>query len=187
MLQPALRPKIGAVLYTRELKVEHLVGIRCLACTVGHGKPHGKTEHVSSCFNKNIQNPSNIIKYLQILTFLPTWIEFQGWLTVNVSFSVLTRLLQRRLLAEHRIDISKSGCSLISNALGILPLVLTAYFNGELDAEKLGDGLWETSSCVWIKVGDFVVQFHRFIIDSSKFYETFFWWKMSPHVSKRVQ
>jgi hypothetical protein len=53
---------------------------------------------------------------------------------VNVSFSVLTRLLQRRLLADNRIDISKNGCSLISNALGILPLILTAYLTGELEA-----------------------------------------------------
>lgn len=87
---------LGAVLYTRELKVEHLVGVR--------------------------------------------------WLTVNVSFSVLTRLLQRRLLANNRIDISKSGCSLISNALGILPLILTAYLTGELEADAAPQKLTSLSN-----------------------------------------
>lgn len=87
---------LGAVLYTRELKVEHLVGVR--------------------------------------------------WLTVNVSFSVLTRLLQRRLLADNRIDISKSGCSLISNALGILPLTLTAYLTGELEADAAPQKLTSLSN-----------------------------------------
>lgn len=87
---------LGAVLYTRELKVEHLVGVR--------------------------------------------------WLTVNVSFSVLTRLLQRRLLADNRIDISKSGCSLISNALGILPLILTAYLTGELEADAAPQKLTSLSN-----------------------------------------
>lgn len=87
---------LGAVLYTRELKVEHLVGVR--------------------------------------------------WLTVNVSFSVLTRLLQRRLLADNRIDISKSGFSLISNALGILPLILTAYLTGELEADAAPQKLTSLSN-----------------------------------------
>lgn len=87
---------LGAVLYTRELKVEHLVGVR--------------------------------------------------WLTVNVSFSVLTRLLQRRLLADNRIDISKSGCSLISNALGILPLILTTYLTGELEADAAPQKLTSLSN-----------------------------------------
>lgn len=87
---------LGAVLYTRELKVEHLVGVR--------------------------------------------------WLTVNVSFSVLTRLLQRRLLADNRIDISKSGCSLISNALRILPLILTAYLTGELEADAAPQKLTSLSN-----------------------------------------
>ncbi|CAK9081385.1 GDP-fucose transporter 1 (GDP-mannose transporter GONST4) (Protein GOLGI NUCLEOTIDE SUGAR TRANSPORTER 4) [Durusdinium trenchii] len=65
-----------------------------------------------------------------------------GWIAVNTCFSVLTRLLQRKMLAADQsqsgtgpkrnpVDISKSGCSLINNALGLLPLLVTAYFTGE--------------------------------------------------------
>lgn len=46
-----------------------------------------------------------------------------GWIAVNTCFSVLTR---------NPVDISKSGCSLINNALGLLPLLVTAYFTGEV-------------------------------------------------------
>ncbi|CAK9003381.1 unnamed protein product [Durusdinium trenchii] len=57
-----------------------------------------------------------------------------GWIAVNTCFSVLTRLLQRKMLAadQNPVDISKSGCSLINNALGLLPLLVTAYFTGEV-------------------------------------------------------
>eukprot|EP00913_Durusdinium_trenchii_P021552 g20254.t1 len=74
---------LGALLYTKELGFEHLVGV--------------------------------------------------GWIFVNTCFSVLLRLLQRRMLAADQdpVDISKGGCSLINNAMGLLPLLATAYITGD--------------------------------------------------------
>ncbi|CAK9048374.1 unnamed protein product [Durusdinium trenchii] len=76
---------LGALLYTKELGFEHLVGV--------------------------------------------------GWIFVNTCFSVLLRLLQRRMLAADQdpVDISKGGCSLINNAMGLLPLLATAYITGEFE------------------------------------------------------
>ena len=55
------------------------------------------------------------------------------WVLLNVAFSVLTRVLQRRMLNPEGdpVDISKTGCTLINNLLGLLPILFTAYLGQE--------------------------------------------------------
>ncbi|CAE8686180.1 unnamed protein product [Polarella glacialis] len=58
------------------------------------------------------------------------------WVLLNMVFAVGDRLLQRLMLAkdQHPVDISKTGVTLLNNALGMLPLLVMA---GYLDLLKV--------------------------------------------------
>lgn len=55
------------------------------------------------------------------------------WVLLNMVLAVIDRCLQRLMLAkdQHPVDISKSGVTLLNNALGLLPLVAAAYLTSE--------------------------------------------------------
>jgi len=55
------------------------------------------------------------------------------WVILNSVIAVCDRCLQRLMLAkdQHPVDISKTGCALINNGLGLIPVLLAAYFLGE--------------------------------------------------------
>ncbi|CAE8581230.1 unnamed protein product [Polarella glacialis] len=55
------------------------------------------------------------------------------WVLLNMVFAVGDRLLQRLMLAkdQHPVDISKTGVTLLNNALGMLPLLVMAGYKGE--------------------------------------------------------
>lgn len=72
-----------------------------------------------------------------------------GWLVLNNLFAIGDRLLQRLMLAKDQapVDISKTGVTLISNSLAIIPLVAVAVFRGEHQhvatvASGLGRSAW---------------------------------------------
>lgn len=56
------------------------------------------------------------------------------WVALNMCFAIADRLLQRLMLAKDQnpVDISKTGVTLLNNALGMVPLFLVAAFTGEL-------------------------------------------------------
>ena len=57
-----------------------------------------------------------------------------GWIFLSSGFAVVDRLLRRLLLSkdQHPVDISKTGATLINNYVGLLPVGLAAYMNGEV-------------------------------------------------------
>jgi len=57
-----------------------------------------------------------------------------GWVFLNSAIAVGDRLLQRLLLSKDQqpVDISKSGITFINNAVGMVPLAMAAYWQGEL-------------------------------------------------------
>jgi len=56
------------------------------------------------------------------------------WVILNSLFAIADRLLQRLMLAKNQnpVDISKTGVTLLNNALGMVPLFFVALFTGEL-------------------------------------------------------
>jgi len=80
-----------------------------------------------------------------------------GWVLLNNAFVVGDRLLQRLMLAKDQcpVDISKSGCTLLNNAFGLIPLLIAAYVNTEYgkvpSAVAALDGFgvqWIVLSCI---------------------------------------
>ena len=57
-----------------------------------------------------------------------------GWIFLSSGFAVVDRLLRRLSLPknQHPVDISKTGATLINNYVGLLPVGLAAYMNGEV-------------------------------------------------------
>jgi len=55
------------------------------------------------------------------------------WVFLNMIFAVVDRLLQRLMLSKDQnpVDISKTGCTLLNNALGLVPLLLAVFATGE--------------------------------------------------------
>jgi len=79
------------------------------------------------------------------------------WVILNTCFAIADRLLQRLMLAKDQnpVDISKTGVTLLNNALGMVPLFLVALFTGELakapaafTALSRTGFFWVGSSCV---------------------------------------
>lgn len=80
-----------------------------------------------------------------------------GWVLLNNFFVVGDRLLQRLMLGKDQwpVDISKSGCTLLNNLLGLVPLGVAAFIAKEyhqvpavvasLDATGI---VWVTLTCV---------------------------------------
>lgn len=56
-----------------------------------------------------------------------------GWVLLNSGIAVGDRLLQRLLLSkdQHPVEISKSGITFINNAVGLIPVAIAAYCQGE--------------------------------------------------------
>merc|ERR1740115_648881 len=56
-----------------------------------------------------------------------------GWLALNNFFAIGDRLLQRLMLAKDQnpVDISKTGVTMLNNAIGMVPLAVVAYCTGE--------------------------------------------------------
>jgi len=56
-----------------------------------------------------------------------------GWVILNTIIATGDRLVCRLLLAKDQcpVDLSKTTCTLISNAGGVIPLTIAAYFKGE--------------------------------------------------------
>lgn len=55
------------------------------------------------------------------------------WVILNAGIAVCDRCLQRLMLAkdQHPVDISKNACALISNGLGLFPVLVAAVCLGE--------------------------------------------------------
>eukprot|EP00931_Biecheleriopsis_adriatica_P059866 TRINITY_DN35890_c0_g1_i1.p1 TRINITY_DN35890_c0_g1~~TRINITY_DN35890_c0_g1_i1.p1 ORF type:complete len:321 (-),score=51.33 TRINITY_DN35890_c0_g1_i1:41-1003(-) len=53
------------------------------------------------------------------------------WVFANSSVAVIERCLQRYLLTQDPVDMSKTSVTLVNNAAGIAPLLLAAYLVGE--------------------------------------------------------
>ena len=62
-------------------------------------------------------------------------------ITVNMAFAVFERLMQRHLMAQAPVDISKPGMMLLNNACGLLPCGLLVLAYGE--PARWGD-VWST-------------------------------------------
>lgn len=56
-----------------------------------------------------------------------------GWIILNTIIGMCDRLLCRLLLSKDQcpVDLSKTACTLISNACGVIPLTVAAYLKGE--------------------------------------------------------
>lgn len=56
-----------------------------------------------------------------------------GWVALNSLLAVAERLLQRLMLSKDQapVDISKTGVSMLNNAIGLLPIVAVAFYMGE--------------------------------------------------------
>lgn len=79
------------------------------------------------------------------------------WVLLNIFLAVGDRLLQRLMLAKDQcpVDISKTGVTLLNNFLGMVPLLLVAFWKKEfaevpaavakLDATGM---IWVSCSCV---------------------------------------
>jgi len=79
------------------------------------------------------------------------------WTVLNNMLASLDRLLQRYMLAadQRPVDISTSGCTLLNNLLGIVPILLTAAWTSELgkvpgalSALDPWGAAWIAASCV---------------------------------------
>eukprot|EP00930_Biecheleria_cincta_P025822 TRINITY_DN1831_c0_g1_i1.p1 TRINITY_DN1831_c0_g1~~TRINITY_DN1831_c0_g1_i1.p1 ORF type:complete len:323 (-),score=57.18 TRINITY_DN1831_c0_g1_i1:62-1030(-) len=59
-----------------------------------------------------------------------------GWVVLNSLIATGDRLVCRLLLAKDQcpVDLSKTACTLISNAGGVIPLTIAAYCKGEFSA-----------------------------------------------------
>jgi len=55
-----------------------------------------------------------------------------GWVFLNSAIAIIDRCMQRYLLSQNAVDISKTGVTLINNLLGSVPMILAAYATGEL-------------------------------------------------------
>ena len=62
------------------------------------------------------------------LTFSPVGL---GYMLSNMIFSVLERLLQRKMIALEPIDVSKTGMMMLNNAFALIPMGLLLYAKGE--------------------------------------------------------
>jgi len=80
-----------------------------------------------------------------------------GWVLLNNFFAVGDRLLQRLMLSKDQwpVDISKSSCAVLNNLIGLIPMMIAAYLNGEyapLPSVVKGlhrmDWIWLILSCV---------------------------------------
>jgi len=56
-----------------------------------------------------------------------------GWIILNTLIGMCDRLLCRLLLSKDQcpVDLSKTACTFISNACGVVPLTIAAYLKGE--------------------------------------------------------
>jgi len=56
-----------------------------------------------------------------------------GWILLNTVIGMCDRLLCRLLLSKDQcpVDLSKTACTFISNACGVVPLMIAAYLKGE--------------------------------------------------------
>jgi hypothetical protein len=82
-----------------------------------------------------------------------------GWVLLNNVFAVGDRLMQRLMLAadQHPVDISKTGCALLNNLFGLIPLFVVVLCKGEyhnfapavthLTEDPMGV-MWVALSCV---------------------------------------
>lgn len=86
-----------------------------------------------------------------------TEIKSVQWVVLNILFGVGDRLLQRLMLAkdQHPVDISKTGVTLLNNLLGLAPILMAAWWKGELaQVSAAAAGLshlgvcWVVASCV---------------------------------------
>lgn len=57
-----------------------------------------------------------------------------GWVILNAGIAVCDRCLQRLFLSKENqpVDISKTGVTWINNTLGLIPVMIAAYWTGEL-------------------------------------------------------
>lgn len=80
------------------------------------------------------------------------------WAVLNNFFAVGDRLLQRLMLAadQEPVDISKSGVTLLNNLLGMVPLLVAAFFTAEFpDVEPALRGL-DGVGIFWVVISCFV-------------------------------
>lgn len=79
------------------------------------------------------------------------------WIAVNNFFAISDRLLQRLMLAKDQcpVDISKTGCTLLNNLLGMVPLIVAGFVIGEypeipsaINALTPTGYLWIIASCL---------------------------------------
>jgi len=79
-------------------------------------------------------------------------IQGVGWVMLNNLLALCDRLLQRLMLApdQRPVDISKTGCTLLNNSLGMFPLLVVAAISGEFS--KVGGALAQLNGvgCVWV-------------------------------------
>lgn len=77
------------------------------------------------------------------LTFTPVGL---GYMVSNMVFSVLERILQRKMIAVEPIDVSKTGMMLLNNSVALVPMGLLLYLKGEHaqwhGMRDLGSGAW---------------------------------------------
>jgi len=80
------------------------------------------------------------------------------WAVLNNFFAVGDRLLQRLMLGKDQnpVDISKTGCTLLNNSLGMIPLLIAAACTNEFP--DIAPALQELDAwgIVWVTVSCFV-------------------------------
>eukprot|EP00930_Biecheleria_cincta_P076245 TRINITY_DN6345_c0_g2_i1.p1 TRINITY_DN6345_c0_g2~~TRINITY_DN6345_c0_g2_i1.p1 ORF type:complete len:363 (-),score=59.84 TRINITY_DN6345_c0_g2_i1:41-1063(-) len=74
------------------------------------------------------------------------------WVTLNMLFAIADRLLQRLMLAKDQnpVDISKTGVTLLNNALGMVPLFFVALCTGELAKAPATFAALSTAGWFWV-------------------------------------
>jgi len=76
------------------------------------------------------------------------------WVTLNMLFAIADRLLQRLMLAKDQnpVDISKTGVTLLNNALGMVPLFFVALFTGELAKAPAAFAALSNTGLFWVGI-----------------------------------
>eukprot|EP00930_Biecheleria_cincta_P076246 TRINITY_DN6345_c0_g2_i2.p1 TRINITY_DN6345_c0_g2~~TRINITY_DN6345_c0_g2_i2.p1 ORF type:complete len:351 (-),score=65.48 TRINITY_DN6345_c0_g2_i2:146-1153(-) len=74
------------------------------------------------------------------------------WVILNTVFAIADRLLQRLMLAKDQnpVDISKTGVTLLNNALGMIPLLIVAVCTGELTKAPAAFTALSSTGFFWV-------------------------------------
>lgn len=81
-----------------------------------------------------------------------------GWAVLNNFFAVGDRLLQRYMLGQDQnpVDISKSGVTVLNNALGMIPLLAAAFLTNEFPNVVPAVQELDTWGHIWVIASGFV-------------------------------